>query len=88
MRWQGESAEIRQIPDWVAKVGLGTEPLRDVLDDFFLAGGKVLLCPLCYAARQDGHYVLIEDPMYFDEPQILIKSPIPLLLEADKVIDY
>ena len=68
--------------------GLGTKPLRDVLDDFCLTAGRVLLCPLCYVTRQDGDYVLIEDPMYFDESQILIESPIPLLLEADKVIDY
>ena len=69
--------------------GLGTKPLRDVLDGFFNAGGNVLLCPLCYAVRQDGEYELIEVP-YDDEgnPQIVIINPVPLLLGADKVIDY
>lgn len=67
---------------------LGTNPLRDALDGFFASGGKLLLCPLCYGVRQDGDYYLIEDPQYFGEAQILIKSPIPTLLEVDKIIDY
>jgi len=61
---------------------LGTKPLRDILDDFLNAGGEVLLCPLCFAARQDGDYVVIDDS------SIYVGNPITLLLNADKVIDY
>ena len=61
---------------------LGTKPLRDVLNDFLDADGEVLLCPLCFAARQDGDYVVIDDPA------IYVGNPISLLLNADKVIDY
>jgi hypothetical protein len=68
--------------DTFSSAGLGTASLRDILNGFLNAGGEVLLCPLCFAARQDGSYVLIEDP------QIYVASPIPLLLEANKVIDY
>lgn len=61
---------------------LGTKPLRDVLNDFLDAQGKVLLCPLCFEARQDGDFVVIDDPA------IYVGNPISLLLNADKVIDY
>jgi predicted peroxiredoxin len=61
---------------------LGEAPLRGVLNGFLNAGGEVLLCPLCFAVRQDGVYQLIEDS------QIYVANPIPLLLEANKVIDY
>jgi predicted peroxiredoxin len=61
---------------------LGDKPLRDILDGFLNAEGEVLLCPLCLAARQDGDYVLIDDP------SIYVGNPISLLLNADKVIDY
>lgn len=66
---------------------LGEAPLRGVLNGFLAAGGEVLLCPLCYAARQDEGYVLIEEAMDY-APQITVANPIPLLLEANKVIDY
>ena len=62
-------------------VELGEAPLRGVLNGFLDAGGEVLLCPLCFTVRQDS-YELIEDS------QIYVANPIPLLLEANKVIDY
>ncbi len=61
---------------------LGRAPLRDILHGFLNAGGDVLLCPLCFAVRQKGGYELIEDPA------IYVANPIPLLLDAKKVIDY
>lgn len=61
---------------------LGSAPLRDILDGFLNLGGEVLLCPLCYAVRQEDGYKVIEDPA------IYVANPIPLLNEADKVIDY
>lgn len=59
---------------------LGEAPLRNVLENFLDAGGEVLLCPLCFRVRQPFTVI--------DDPQIYVASPIPLLLEAKKVIDY
>jgi hypothetical protein len=67
--------------DTLSSAGPGEAPLQDVLDGFLGAGGEVLLCPLCYHVRKD-------DIVLIDDPQIYIESPIPLLLEANKVIDY
>jgi len=55
-------------------------PLEGVLNGFLNAGGEILLCPLCFKARQPFDRV--------EDPQIYVASPIPLLLEANKVIDY
>jgi hypothetical protein len=58
---------------------LSKKPLAEVLYGFLNAGGKVLLCPLCVAVRQ---------PDVIDDDRIYVASPIPALLEANKVIDY
>ena len=67
--------------DTLSSAGPGEAPLLAVLDGFLSAGGEILLCPLCYNVRKD-------DIDLIDDPQIYIESPIPLLLEANKVIDY
>lgn len=67
--------------DTLSSAGLGEAPLLEVLNGYLGAGGEVLLCPLCYEVRK-GDILLIDDP------QIYLESPIPLLLEANKVIDY
>ena len=67
--------------DTLSSAGPGEATLLDVRDGFLGAGGEVLLCPLCYKVRKD-------DILLIDDPQIYIESPIPLLLEANKVIDY
>ena len=59
------------------------KPLGDILVGFLNAGGEILLCPLCYAVRQEP-----ERFEKLDAPRIYVASPIPLLLEANKVIDY
>lgn len=60
-------------------------PLEDVLNGFLDAGGEILLCPLCYWVRQNDDPF---DRIYPDDPRIYVASPIPLLLEANKIIDY
>ena len=62
------------------ETGPGEAPLWDVLFGFLNNGGEVLLCPLCNYVRQP--YTAIDDE------RIYSASPIPLLLEAKKVIDY
>lgn len=59
---------------------LGEDPLENVLFGFLNVGGEVLLCPLCDAVRQP-YTRIVDDGIY-------AASPIPLLLEAKKVIDY
>jgi len=61
-------------------------PLSAILSNYLDAGGEILACPLCWVVRygdlMDSMDQLIEgDAVYAD-------SPVPLLLEADKVIDY
>ena len=61
---------------------LGEAPLEAILFKFLDAGGEILLCPLCNAVRQPY------DPIAPGDERIYAASPMPLLMGADKVIDY
>ena len=62
-------------------------PLPKVLENYLLAGGKILACPLCWVIKFGDLAQSMED-LYPSDGQVYIDSPVPLFLFADKVIDY
>ena len=62
-------------------------PLPKVLENYLDAGGKILACPLCWVIKFGDLAQSMED-LYPSDGQVYIDSPVPLFLEADKVIDY
>lgn len=62
-------------------------PLPEVLGNFLSAGGKILACPLCWVVRYGNLPESAEDLIDYND-QVYIESPIPLFLQADKVIDF
>jgi hypothetical protein len=62
-------------------------PLPDILDIYLDAGGKVLACPLCWVARFGELPGSLAELISYND-QIYVGSPVSLLIEADKVIDY
>jgi len=67
---------------------LDEKPLEDVLRDFLDEGGEILLCPLCYQVR--GAFPIMKITLTSGNavPVAVEKSPMDLLLDADKVIDF
>lgn len=62
-------------------------PLPVMLDRYLDAGGKILACPLCWVIKFGDLEKSMGD-LYEYDGQVYIASPVPLFLEADKVIDY
>jgi len=61
-------------------------PLSAILSMYLDAGGKILACPLCWVVRY-GDLVESMDQL-IEGDAVYADTPVPLLLEADKVIDY
>lgn len=62
--------------------GAEDKVLPEVINDFVNAGGKILVCPLCWNTRYRG-----EQPLFGAE----VGDPVTvhnLFLQADKVIDF
>jgi hypothetical protein len=62
-------------------------PLPQVLQNYLVAGGKILACPLCWVIKFGDLAQSMGDLITYDG-QVYIDSPVPLFLYADKVIDY
>jgi hypothetical protein len=61
-------------------------PLPTVLQNYLNAGGSILACPLCWVITSGDLPGSAADPIKSD--QVHIRSPIPLFMGADKVVDY
>jgi predicted peroxiredoxin len=60
--------------------------LSEVLGDYLGAGGKIVVCPLCWVARY-GDFPQSNNRL-IQNANVEVTSPGPLLLGADKVIHY
>ena len=79
----GEPADDPPYCDTLSpQTGPGEASLEELLFGFLDAGGEILLCPLCNYVRQPYTSIAPGDD------RIYSASPIPLLIEATKVIDY
>lgn len=62
-------------------------PLPMILENYLVHGGEILACPLCWVIKF-GDLPGSDEDLIDHKGQVYIRSPIPLFIAADKVIDY
>lgn len=74
----------------VSREGKLLEPaeLSDVLNAYLKADGEILACPLCWVVRYGDLSGSQGQMIGGGQGAVYSTSPVPLLLQADKVIDY
>ena len=68
-------------------------PLTQIREAFLEAGGEILACPLCWVIKygdlpRSAADLVAPNNGEWNPAQVYIDSPFPLLIKADKVIDY
>jgi hypothetical protein len=74
----------------VSREGKLLEPaeISEILDAYLEAGGEILACPLCWVVRYGDLNGSQGQMIGGGQGAVYPASPVPLLLQADKVIDY